>query len=97
MKFEQIDAALKRAGFQLINEGTEYEGTGFGIAAEGRSYLYQKGISARTSQTIQVVVSAKDENIVKPIFSLNVPVKVRDLIYAITNEANMENAVRAEI
>ncbi|MCL9683228.1 hypothetical protein [Legionella maioricensis] len=92
MKFEQIDAALNKAGFQLVKDGI-----GFGVAEGWPSYLYQKGISERVFQTIQVAVSPKDANIVHLCFSLNVPVSVRDLIYAITNEENVENGMKADI
>jgi hypothetical protein len=67
-----------------------------GIAKGNQCHLYQKGISGLAIQTVQVVASP-DENNVYPIFSMNVPEEVRDLIYKINNGLEAENSIKASI
>lgn len=85
MKFEIIEQFLNKAGFHFIQEGI---GSG---AVKGRpSYLYQKNISGSTPQMVQLAVSSENKDSICPIFSINVPQQVRDSIYNIINDREIE-------
>ena len=85
MKFEKIEQFLHKAGFQFIQEGI-----GFGAVKGRPAYLYQKNISGNTPQMIQLTTASENKDDVYPIFSINVPQKVRDSIYNILNDRVIE-------
>lgn len=86
MKFEKIEAFLKKAGFRFIGQGV-----GVGIVEERPSYLYQKNITGNNPQMIQLAVSRVNKDDIRLIFSNNVPERIRDSIYNITNENVLDN------
>ncbi|KTD55216.1 hypothetical protein Lsai_2808 [Legionella sainthelensi] len=87
MKYKKIKALIEKAGFYYVGEGR-----GFGLA-EGRNVAYYQkdnyGV-AKQLQSICLATNQDDEENILPIFSLNVPEKLRDAVYEIMKEPSEE-------
>lgn len=87
MRLEKIIALIEKAGFKFT-----IEGKGCGLFEGHQISHFEKGAN-RNPQLIQLALLDAKKDIVGVTFSINVPVKLRDEVYAIMNEptATVEN------
>lgn len=82
MKLEKIIALIEKAGFKYKAAGKRV-----GVFEEHEVSHYEKGIDIdRDPQFIQLALPKGEKERVNVSFSLNVPSKLRDEVYAIMNE-----------
>lgn len=87
MKYKKIKALIEKAGFYYVGEGR-----GFGLA-EGKNVAYYQKDNfdvAKQQQRICLATNKDNEENILPIFSINVPEKLRDAVYEIMKEPSEE-------
>ncbi|ARB93091.1 hypothetical protein A6J40_13305 [Legionella longbeachae] len=87
MKYKKIKALIEKAGFYYVGEGR-----GFGLT-EGKNVAYYQKDSfgvRKQQQRIWLATDQDNEENIVPIFSINVPEKLRDAVYEIMKEPSEE-------
>ncbi|KTD63667.1 hypothetical protein Lsan_1100 [Legionella santicrucis] len=87
MKYKKIKELIEKAGFYYVDEGR-----GIGLA-EGKNVAYYQKDSygvTRQQQSICLATDKENEEDILPIFSINVPEKLRDAVYEIMNAPSEE-------
>ncbi|KTD20214.1 Uncharacterised protein [Legionella lansingensis] len=90
MKLERITALINKAGYAYIGEGR-----GIGQAEGKKVECFQKK-GLYSSDVIQLVIMDEKKDEILPVFSVNVPITLRDAVYAIMNDHTLaaENSMQ---
>ncbi|CZG20899.1 TPA: hypothetical protein ACJ5DT_000812 [Legionella pneumophila] len=83
----EIETLLKRAGFTYVGNGR-----GLGEFEKYENHLYHKTVYGSIQQ-IQLAMDRENDT-VRPVFSKNVPVELRDSIYDIMKGSSEKNSLQ---
>ncbi|HAU1152422.1 TPA: hypothetical protein JBI12_10820 [Legionella pneumophila] len=83
----EIETLLQKAGFTYVGNGRLLEGF-----EKYENHLYHKTVYGSIQQ-IQLAMD-RENNTVRPVFSKNVPVELRDSIYDIMKSSSEKNSLQ---
>ncbi len=83
----EIETLLKKAGFTYVGNGR-----GLGEFEKYENHLYHKNVYSSIQQ-IQLAMDRENDT-VRPVFSKNVPIELRDSIYELMKNPSEKNSLQ---